>query len=373
MGKGFKKLMAMAAVSAMTLTTLVGCGSEDAGSAGGGDTLKWGVNYEQSGTAATYGTSHVEGIKLAVKEINAAGGVDVGGTKKKIELEIKDNKTDDTEMPQVYNTLVEDGNTVILGPAISSLTKQAFSMAEESKIPTISASATDDMATFKADGKTVQSYGYKICYSDSFQGNAVAKAAMDKGFKKVIVYADNSSDYAKGLTKVFTTKFKELGGTIVGTENYQKGDKDFTSILTKIKNKDFDAIFVPGYYEEASQIIKQARENGIDKPILGPDGFDSPKLKEVAGAKALNNVYGKEPDTFAALGYDLAYFVKAATEKAGTDDPEKVNTAIAEYKDFTGVTGTFSMDKDHTPIKSIKLVSLKDGEQASVENVDVTK
>ena len=94
-------------------------------------------------------------------------------------------------------------------------------------------------------GKTVQSYGYKICYSDSFQGNAVAKAAMDKGFKKVIVYADNSSDYAKGLTKVFTTKFKELGGTIVGTENYQKGDKDFTSILTKIKNKDFDAIFVP--------------------------------------------------------------------------------------------------------------------------------
>ena len=136
-------------------------------------------------------------------------------------------------------------------------------MAEESKIPTISASATDDMATFKADGKTVQSYGYKICYSDSFQGNTVAKAAMDKGFKKVIVYADNSSDYAKGLTKVFTTKFKELGGTIVGTENYQKGDKDFTSILTKIKNKDFDAIFVPGYYEEASQIIKQARENGI--------------------------------------------------------------------------------------------------------------
>ena len=102
-----------------------------------------------------------------MKEINAAGGVDVGGTKKKIELEIKDNKTDDTEMPQVYNTLVEDGNTVILGPAISSLTKQAFSMAEESKIPTISASATDDMATFKADGKTVQSYGYKICYSDS--------------------------------------------------------------------------------------------------------------------------------------------------------------------------------------------------------------
>lgn len=396
--KNFKKVTAMFAVSAMALTTMAGCGNSDnGGTAGGGESVKWGVNYEQSGDAATYGTSHVEGIQLAVEEINAAGGVDVGGTKKQIVLDIKDNKSSDTELPSVYNALVENGNVVILGPAVSSLTKQSFTMAEENKIPTLSASATADDATKKGDG-SVQPYGFKICYSDSFQGNAIAKSAIDKGYKNVLVYADNSSDYAKGLTNVFEEKFTELGGTVVGVENYTKGDKDFSSVLTKIKGQDFDAIFVPGYYEEASQIVKQAREMGIDKPILGPDGFDSPKLKEVAGAENLNNVfftthfslkedsekvqgflnaykakYDKDPDTFAALGYDLAYFVKDAIEKAGSDNPEEITKAIAAYKDFTGVTGTFSMDDDHTPIKSIKLVELKDGEQASVTDVDVTK
>lgn len=394
--RNFKKVTAMLAVAAMALTTMTGCGS-DSGSGDDADSVKWGVNYEQSGDAATYGTSHVEGIQLAVEEINAAGGVDIGGTKKKIVLDIKDNKSSDAELPSVYNSLVEGGSVVILGPAVSSLTKQSFTMAEESKIPTISASATDNLATIKGDG-SVQPYGFKICYSDSFQGNAIAKSAKDKGFNKVLIYADNSSDYAKGLTTVFEEKFKELGGEVVGVESYTKGDKDFSSVLTKIKGQEFDAIFVPGYYEEASQIVKQAREMGIEKPILGPDGFDSPKLKEVAGASALNNVfftthfslkedsdtvqnflkaykqkYDKDPDTFAALGYDLAYFVKDAMEKAGSDNPEEITKAIAAYQNFTGVTGTFSMDEDHTPIKSIKLVELKDGEQASVTDVDVTK
>ena len=397
MKKGSKRLLTMAVVSAMTLTVLTGCGDKGE-TAGGGDTLKWGVNYELSGSAVAYGTSHVEAIKLAVDEINANGGVKVGDEMKKIELDIKDNKTDDTEMPQVYNALVENGNTVILGPATSGLTKQAFALSLENGIPTLSASATDDTVTYQADGETVHPYGFKICYSDSFQGNAVAKVAVDKGFKKMVVFTDNSSDYSKGLTKVFSDKYESLGGTIVSVENYQKGDKEFTSLLTKIKNEDYDALFVSGYYDEASQIVKQAREMGIDKTILGPDGFDSPKLLEVAGPKALNNVfftthfslkednekiekflklykdeYGKDPDTFAALGYDLVYFVKEATEKAGTDDPEKLTATMAEMKDFTGVTGTFSMDKNHTPIKSIKLVELKDGKQVSVEDVDVSK
>lgn len=392
----FKKFLSLSAVCAMAITTMAGCGSKDEGDKG--DTVKWGVNYEQTGNAATYGTSHVEGIKLAVDEINKAGGVDIGGTKKKIELQVMDNKSSDTDMPQVYNQLVQDGNKVILGPAISSLTKQAFAMAEENKIPTLSASATADDATIKADGKTVQPYGFKTCFSDSYQGNAIAQVAINKGYKKVLIYADNSSDYAIGLTKVFKEKFEALGGSVTAVENYTKGDKEFSSILTKIKNADFDAIFVPGYYEEASQIIRQAREMGIEKPFLGPDGFDSPKLLEVAGASALNNVfftthfslmedsdtvqnflkaykaeYSKDPDTFAALGYDLAYFVKAAIEKAGSDESEEITKAIAAYKDFTGVTGTFSMADDHTPIKSIKLVSLKDGQQDSVEDVEVAK
>ena len=126
----FKKYVAMAACAAMAFT-MTGCGSKDEGS--NEDSVKWGVNYEQTGTAATYGTSHVDGIKLAVKEINAAGGVKVGDKQKKIDLDVLDNKTSDTDMPTVYNQLVQDGSKVILGPAISSLTKQAFEMASETK------------------------------------------------------------------------------------------------------------------------------------------------------------------------------------------------------------------------------------------------
>lgn len=388
MGK-FTKVLA---VSCMALTVLAGCG-DNSKSETNADVVKIGVNYEQSGDAATYGTSHVEGIQLAVEEINNAGGIDIGGAKKKIELEIKDNKSDDKELPVAYNSLVESGNVVILGPAISSLTKQAFSLAAESKIPALSASATADDATLTADG-SVQPYGFKTCYSDTQQGSAIAQAAFEQGFKNVVIYADASSDYAKGLSEVFTAKFTELGGTVVDKQSYNKGDKDFSSVLTKVKGEDFDAIFVPGYYEEASQIIKQAREMGIEKAIVGPDGFDSPKLLEVVGASNLNNVfftthfslvednqlvkdflaayktkYNKEPDTFAALGYDLAYFVKDAIQKAGAADPEKITEAIAAYKDFTGVTGTFSMSDQHTPIKSIKFVELKDGVQVSAKDV----
>ena len=393
--KNFKKFLSMSAVCAMAITTMAGCGAKEEGNSA--DSIKWGVNYEKTGAAATYGTSHVEGIELAVKEINAAGGVDVKGTKKQIKLDVLDNKSSETDLPTVYNQLVQDGNVVILGPAITGLTKQSFQLAAENKIPTLTASATGDDVTYTSDGK-VQPYGFKICYSDSFQGKALAKAATDKGFKSILVYSDNSTEYAKGLTEVFTKEFTALGGEITGSESYQQGDQDFTSVLTKIKNGNYDAILVPGYYEEASAIIKQAREMGITKPILGPDGFDSPKLKEVVGADNLSNVfftthfskieknekvenflkaykdeYGKEPDTFAALGYDLAYFVKDAIEAAGDDSSEAITKAIAEYKDFTGVTGTFSMDTDHTPIKSIKFVELQKGEQVSATDVEVTK
>ena len=389
--KNLKKLLALSTVCAMAMTTLAGCG----GDADDDTVIKWGVNYEKTGTAATYGTSHVEGIELAIEEINKAGGVNVDGAKKQIKAEVLDNKTSDTDMPTVYNQLVEDGNVVILGPAITNLTIQAFQMADENKVPTLTASATGDDVTKTSDGG-IHPYGFKICYSDSYQGKALAIAANDKGYKKILIYSDNSNDYAVGLAKVFTNEFTKLGGKIVATKSYTKGDKDFNSVLTSIKGMDYDAILVPGYYEEASQIIKQAREMGIEKPILGPDGFDSPKLKEVVGADKLNDIYftthfskieenekvtnflkaykekyGKDPDTFAALGYDLAYFVKDAIEKGGKSDSETITKAIAEYKDFTGVTGTFSMDDNHTPIKSIKFVGLKNGEQASAVDVEV--
>src|SRR5690606_13982711 len=125
-----------------------------------------------------------------------------------------------------------------------------------------------------------------------YQGTAMASYVLNKlSAKKVAIIMDSSSDYGKGLAKNFREKFEAGGGTIVAEEAYVAGDTDFNGILTKIKGQDFDVIFIPGYYDEAGLIIKQARNLGIDVPILGADGFDSPKLLELAGAAALNNVY----------------------------------------------------------------------------------
>lgn len=177
---------------------------------------------------------------------------------------------------------------------------------------------------------------------------------------------------------------------------YQEKDTDFQAQITKIKDKDFDLLFIPGYYQEAGLIIKQARQAGIDAMILGPDGFDSTDLVKLADAKNLNNVYfsthfsqvdkadkvvdfvekfkakyDKEPGCFNALGYDLAYYVADAIERCGDDvTPDNIQKALADTKaEFTGVTGTFTMREDHTPEKSIKIVSLENGVQVAVEEM----
>lgn len=382
----FSKIMKITACGAMALTTLAGCG----GSGDSSDVIKIGVNYEKSGTAATYGTSHIEGIQLAIDEINEKGGIDG----KKIELDIRDNKSDAADLQSAAEGLAESGNLVILGPAITSLTKQAFSIAATTKVPTISASATGDDATLDKEGK-VQEYGFKTCYNDSQQGKALADFAFEKGYRKIVIYSDSSTEYAKGLSETFATAFTAQGGEIVETVNYTTNETEFTSVLTNIKGKDFDAIYIPGYYNEASQIIKQARELGMSQPIIGPDGFDSPKLKDIVGADKLNDVYftthfsrveknedvqkfvddykakySKEPDTFAACGYDLAYFAVDAIKRAGENPTtETVKQALIDTKDFKGITGTFSMDENHTPIKSIKVVGLENGEQSSVVEI----
>jgi branched-chain amino acid transport system substrate-binding protein len=212
---------------------------------------------------------------------------------------------------------------------------------------------------------------------------------------KAVVILDNSSDYAKGLATNFTSTFEAGGGKVVATEAFVSGDTDFNAIITKIKGESFDVVFIPGYYNEAGLIIKQARNQGIDAPILGPDGFGAPELTELAGADALNDVYfsshfssldkdpsvmgfiesykakyGKEPDQFAALGYDLAMFVIDGIKRAGSEDPVALKDALAQTKDFKGITGSFSMDENHNPVKAVVVVGIENGVHATSQRVE---
>ena len=383
-----KKLFSMV-VCALMAVTLVGCSDDSTNS----DEIKIGVNYEQTGPVADYGKAHVEGIELAVKEINKAGGVNG----KKIKLITADNKSDTTEVANIATKLMTEDNVVLqLGPATSGATKAAINVGNKNKVPVISASATSNDVTYNKD-KSVTKYGFKICYSDDYQGQALAKFAAQQGKTKAVVFADSGSDYAKGLAKSFSAQFEKDGGKIVDTKYYQDGDTDFNSNLTALKSEDFDVLFIPGYYQAAGLIVKQARAMGIDAMILGPDGFDSQDFIDQAGSANLNNVffsthfsrvdetkevtdfvkkfkdaYGKEPGCFNALGYDLAYYVKDVMERAGDEiTAESITKALSNTKEkFSGVTGSFTMKKDHTPEKAIKVVELQNGEQVSATTVE---
>lgn len=220
-------------------------------------------------------------------------------------------------------------------------------------------------------------------------------ASGDLGANNAAILADSSSDYAQGLAKAFRETFTANGGKILSEEAYQAGDKDFKAVLTNLKATNPEILFIPGYYEEVGLIVRQARELGLNVPILGGDGYESPKLTELAGAENLNDVYysshyspndtaekvvafneafkakyGKQPDAFNALGYDLGYLLKDALERAGEADSEKLKLALEATEGFEGVTGVLSIDENHNPVKSVTIIEMVEGVPTFLKKLD---
>ena len=388
-----RSLAAVAAAVSLSLFAACGGGggvSAETPGAAASDVVKIGVNYELSGAVATYGDASVKGIEMAVEEINAAGGIDG----KQIEIVKYDTKSEPAEATTLATKLMtQDDVLTIIGPATSGSFKATIPVANQNEIPVISGSATADDVTV-SNGQ-LQEYAFRTCFSDSYQGTAMANfATKNRDAKTAVIIKDTSSDYAKGLADNFKATFEANGGTIVAEEGYAAGETNFNTILTRIKAQDFEVIYMPGYYEEVGLAIKQARDLGINQPILGGDGFDSPVLLEKAGAAALNDVfytnhyssldksntkvqefiaafnekYGEDPNAFHALGYDTAYFVANAIGNASELTGPAIKDAMANTKDFEGVTGTFSIDPEtHEPIKAALVIELGDGVPVSAE------
>lgn len=371
-------------VTVSSMLLLAGCSSSS-------DKIKVGLNFELSGAVASYGQAEVQGIELAIEQINAAGGIDG----KLIELIKRDNKSDAAETTSIATFLAtQEKVSVILGAATSGLTKAQVPVANQYKVPLISPSATADDVT--NDGVNVQPFAYRVSFIDSFQGITMANfASKDLNKLRAVILGDQSSDYAKGLAETFSAQFKSNGGTVVAQEAYVSGEQDFNGVLTRVAQMDFDVLFVPGYYQEVGLIIKQAREAGITTPILGGDGFDSPVLFDLAGKDALYDVYfsqayssldqdpmvtkfiadfkakyGVEPNAFSALGYDTALLAVDAIRRAGSSDPEKINEALGSTVNFQGVTGSITVDKWHNAVKSAVVLEIQDGTVVGSQRVN---
>lgn len=350
-----------------------------------------GANYEMTGALAAVAKQTVNGINLAIKQTNEQGGV-LG---KQIKLIIADNKSEPSESANAITKLIKNDNVkLVFGSVASSNVLATVQIAHDSKIPLITATATNPSVTMEQD--QVRPYVFRTCFIDPFQGEVMANfAAKSLQAKTAVMYIDSSSDYSKGLAKIFAEKFIANGGMIIGEESFLQKDQDFKSTLTKIKAINPDVVFIPAYYEEVGKIIRQAREIGIKSRLIGTDGWDDPKLIEIAGLSAVEGTffsnhyspqdqdpkvvefvkaykaeYNQEPSALAVLGYDCALVVIDAIKRAGSDDPEKIRQALEETKKLQITTGLLSIDNNHNPIKSAVVVEMKNGQQIFKEKIN---
>lgn len=329
--------------------------------------LKVGVVSPMTGATATFGQENVNGIKLAHKKLQKGKGV-------KFDIIIEDDKSEAIESTNATRKLLSvDKVSVMIGAPTSSLALASAPIVQEAKIPFITPTATNAKVTMVGD------YITRACFTDDFQGVVMAKFAVQTLKKtKGLVLIENTSDYSKGLAKSFSDEFSKLGGKMVSTDEltYAAKDTDFQSLLRKVKRANPEFIFIPGYYVEVGLIIRQARALGITVPFLGGDGWDSPKLFEIAGeavkgsyisnhfapddkspvvqnfVKEYETTYGEKPGSFAALGYDSVGIVADAIKRAKSTKPADIRAALVATKGYQGITGTITFDKNRNPTKS---------------------
>ena len=368
-----------------------GCGGGTEESPADGDTIKVGINLELSGAVATYGTGIKNGAELAFEEINADGGV-LG---KEIEVLVQDNKSQNREARNIAEKLIGEGVVAVIGPATSGNVQAEVPVLTDAKIPVIAPAATAPEVTYDEKTDTVKEYVFRVCFIDPDQSQVMAQYILDElGLKKGAMMVNQEDEYSIGLGNAFREYFTTNGGEIVAEEGFITSDTAFKSQLTSISSKNPEFIYVPTYYNQVGLIIKQARELGIELPMMGADGWDSPKLVSIAGAeslqdcyftnhysiedpaehiqsfvKAYDEKYGATPDSFAALGYDAGYLLAEAIEQAGSAEPEKIQEALANIKDFEGISGEMTIDEKHFTVKDLSIIKLVDGQQTLINKL----
>ncbi len=352
-----------------------------------GDVIKIGHYGSMTGKEATFGQSTDNGIKLAVKEINDAGGING----RMLEVITYDTKGESKEAGNAVTRLItSDKVAAVLGEVASSLSLAGGAVCQERGVPMVTPSSTNPGVT---RGRNMV---FRVCFIDPFQGFAVAKFTRENlKLDKAAVLYDQAQAYSKGLRDEYKKHFEAMGGKIVADQAYSSGDQDFSAQLSTIKASGAQAIFVPGYYTEAGNIALQARKLGITAPLLGGDGWDSEQLAAI-GKDAIEGCYysnhyaadqpseqvqnfvtkyreaysGQTPDGLAALGYDAAKVLAEAMKRAPSLSGKDLQKALAATQDFHGVTGVISMDKNRDAKKAAVIVQMRGGKPVYVATVN---
>lgn len=368
-----KKSLSLVLISGLLVGLLGGCAS-GSGSKADNDTIRIGLAAPISGTQAQYGQAFKNGAELAAAQVNEAGGIDG----KKVEIVVQDDKGDSNEAVNVANKFVSDKSILaVVGHFNSSATLATAPVYNKNKIVEISPSSSAPGVTDAGE------YTFRVITTDAFQADYLANWTKELGYGKVALIYEQS-DFGLGLLDVYKKSAPANNIDIVAAEAYNPGDKDFSTVLTKIKEKQPEAIFIGGFYNEAALIAQQAKKLNLNVDFIGVDSLYSEALLDlgkdsVEGFKLIGfffpggenaeatkfaeqyqAAYNSKPDTYAAYSYVATSVVLEAIKEKGADR-ESIKTYLETLKDYKGATGILSFDENGDVITTPSRLTIQDG------------
>jgi branched-chain amino acid transport system substrate-binding protein len=363
---------------ALAITGLmVGAGASHA------DEVSIGAAISMTGGLAYADVPAHEGMRLAIDEINAAGGI---GGDMMITLAVKDGRSDPAQTTIAAQDLLNGGINILITPADSDPSIGAGSIAQSAKIPTFTTVASSPTLP-----ESVGEYMFGNFPGDNIQTTVSAQYAYGKGYRTAVLLSSPDTSYTQ-LPLYFGEVFKKLGGKVVQEAVFNLGQQDFSSLVTQIANMSErpDVIMTAAYEPDFPAFLKQLRAAGVDTPVIGSDGIDSPTTFSLGAVsegvvfstagfakpgnhldkfnKAYDAKYGKAPETiFAALGYDLIKVIEAAVIKAGSLDGATLQAAIASLENVQGATSKITYaGSDRVPFRDVAMVRVSSGERELV-------
>ncbi len=373
----FKSLLFFGLAASLALTT--GCASKKP------ESIKLGFNIPLTGDSPKVGESAKFAGEIVKKEINDAGGLEVGGVKYPLEFVYVDNELKADSAINAANKLIDiDKVLASIGPEGSGRAIPAGEVYNDAKVPMITPWATNPSATKD------RPYCFRACFLDPFQAPVAAKFASEQfGAKSVAIIYNLEDDYSKTLAELFKAEWEKKYGKVLVFESFGQKDQDFSVQITKVVNESPDFLYLPCYYNHVGLITSQAKDLGWSKPVMGSDSWGSADLFPLSKGAVVGDyftthyaakgatgktkefiskyeaAYGYTPDDVAALTYDAIYIALQAIQDAGltgklSTDRTNIMKALGQIQSFAGVTGNMQFTPDGDPVKEAVVVKVTD-------------
>jgi branched-chain amino acid transport system substrate-binding protein len=346
--------------------------------------IRIGAFLSLTGATAAYGISASNAIKLATDEVNSTGG----SNGQLFEIEIEDDRSNTQEVPTIVNHLIKEHQVkALLAEPVSTRAMMAAPIAQQNKIVMISSASVRPELTMLGD------YIFRACFISSTEGEAIAKFASDNlKAKTAAIILDDKNDYAVVLAGFFAESFRKLGGQIVRQQQYEANATDLSTQMQAIKTAAPDIIFAPGFYTTAPLVAREVKRAKIKTILIGSDGWDSPDLMK-DGSEVFEGVYfanhfwagsddplvkkfvadyraryGVDPDAGAATAYDAARMLFDAFKRAKSTESAAVRNALAQTKDFPGVTGKITLDANRNAQVPVYMLRIEKGGKFTLQH-----